>query len=320
VIESAAQARREGAPAIGPIVLACDGSYAMQLATTLRSLVEANRRAWPLDVHVFAEDVCERDRRRVLGSLPRGSASIRWVEADLEAYRGFTTPEWISKATFARLLIPAAFEDTVARVLYLDADILVLDDLAPLWETDLDGAVVAAVLDRVDPQLKAGAAGLDGLPRVQDYFNAGVLLIDLHQWRRERITERALAYSASHPDSPYSDQDALNVVCDRRWKRLPRRWNFQDHFDTRISAMPPERRPAIVHFISGFKPWKASSVSLNAALYDGYRARTRYARGLRERLRDVLAGAWYRAKPVLRRSTLLTTAWSRVKSWRSRSS
>ncbi len=115
--------------------------------------------------------------------------------------------------------------------MYLDADILVLDDLESLWETDLEGAVVGAVLDGLDPKLKHGDPGFEEVPRVQDYFNSGVLLIDLGRWREERISERALELLINHPQSLFSDQDALNIVCDGRWKKLDPRWNFQDYYE-----------------------------------------------------------------------------------------
>ena len=128
-----------------PIVFACHGSYAMPLATTLRSVTESNRRGWPLDVHVLADGFPDDTRMKVLESLPRGSASIRWVPADLEPFQGFSPGGVgrcigaISKIIFARFLIPRLFPETVSRVLYLDADLLVFGDLGALWEVDLGG-------------------------------------------------------------------------------------------------------------------------------------------------------------------------------------
>ena len=153
--------------------------------------------------------------------------------------------------------------------------------------TDLRGAAVAAVRDHhVDSDLKSNLRDRTvGVPRVRDYFNAGVMLIDLPEWRRQRISEKALQYLHEHCNSPYSDQDALNVACDGMWKELDSTWNFQNHHVTRIDRQPPTRRPAIVHFITSSKPWKPSSSSINAALYDRFRRRTRFRRSL-------VASAW----------------------------
>lgn len=286
------------------IVLACDEAYAMPLATTLRSIVEANRSGWSLDFHVLTDGFSKDTQGRVLDSLPKGSASINWVPVGLGLFRDFCTVPGVSKMTYARLLIPRVFPATVSRVLYLDADILVLDDLRTLWKTDLEGATVGAVLDAVDPQLKGGKSGLEEVPHVRDYFNAGVLLIDLDRWRKEQISHRALQYLGRYPRSPYSDQDGINVACDGRWKQLDRRWNFQDHFRKRISDMHPSERPAIAHFVTSSKPWKTESLSLNASFYDAFRSRTCFARTPGDALWDVLQGSWCRLKRVLKRYAL----------------
>ena len=251
-----------------PIVLACDKRYAMPLATTLRSIVDTNRSGEPLEFHVLVDGVSERMRRRILDFLPHGSASIRWIEVDLDMFRGFSTISYISKITYARFLIPRIFPDTVSRVLYLDCDILVLDDLRALWETDLEGHVLGAVLDRIDSQLKNQTIRLP-VPRVRDYFNAGVLLIDLDQWRKLQVVETALQYLQRCPGSPYSDQDALNFACDGVWKKLDSRWNYlayDEKFD--VSELAGEHKPGIVHFTTWNKPWRPGVYNANAALYE----------------------------------------------------
>jgi lipopolysaccharide biosynthesis glycosyltransferase len=275
-----------------PVVLVSDERYAMPLATALRSIVEANRSRTPVEFHVLHDGIPEEVRGKVFESLPKGSASIRWVEVDLGLFCQFSTIRYISKATYARFLIPSIFPDTTSKVLYLDADLIVLDDLGPLWETDLDEAVVGAVLDGLDCTIKDSGLGLVELPRVQGYFNAGVLLINLYKWRKERISQRALEYLALNPNSPYSDQDALNVVCDGRWKKLDPRWNFVDFRENKkISDLTVEQRPGIVHFASSMKPWNASVRNVNASFYDSFRSRTRFARTPKDKLWDMLKSA-----------------------------
>jgi lipopolysaccharide biosynthesis glycosyltransferase len=213
--------------------------------------------------------------------------------------------------TFARFLIPKIFLDA-AKVLYLDPDILVLDDLEVLWETDLEGAVLGAVEDHIDALLKIGEPRLNEVPRVQSYFNAGVLLINVARWREDRISERALEYLNKHPRSPYADQDALNVACDGVWKKLDGRWNFHDHhFEKKLSEMT--ERPGIVHFVTNLKPWKPSSNSPNYAFYDSFRSRTSFARTTRDKLSSAFEGTWFRFKRALKRSRFVTYVWSGLK-------
>jgi lipopolysaccharide biosynthesis glycosyltransferase len=298
-----------------PIVFACDETYALPLATALRSAVDANRGSEPLDVYILCDQFSANTRKKVIDSVPEGSAVIRWVQVDLSSFEKFPTlPHISSKMTFARFMIPHVFTTDVHRVLYLDADLLVLDDLGPLWEMDLKGAVLGAVLDRIlDPQLKACAPGLEKFPRVRDYFNAGVLLIDLDRWRMERISETALEYLIRCPDSPLADQDALNVACDGRWTELGLHWNFYDHFQTPILRIPPSDRPKIAHF-TGQKPWKASALSVNADLYELFRRRTRFSRSYADKFQDLAIEAWFRLKRYVVGTSLGQAIRSRYKS------
>ena len=289
-----------------PIVLACDEGYAMPLGTTLRSIVESNRSSWPIDFRVLFDGFSERIQAKVFNSLPVGSAMIQWIPVNLELFQEFSTLTYISKMTYARFLIPRLFCDLVSRVLYLDTDVLVLDDLAPLWGTDLEGAVLGAVIDGgIDPLMKRDDALVKEVPRVRDYFNAGVLLIDLDRWREKGISEKALDYLARNRDSPFSDQDALNVACDGFWKQLDARWNFHDHQRTRILDIRPDHKPRIVHFLAHIKPWNASDLSLNADFYDAFRSRTRFARTVGDRVQDMFRRWSGRLKAFLRRYAVI---------------
>jgi lipopolysaccharide biosynthesis glycosyltransferase len=290
---------------IGPFVLASDERYATQLATTLRSIADSNPHGWPFEVYVLTDGIRESTQRRVQDSLPAGSVSLRWVQADLSPFKEFATADHISAMTYARFLIPHIVDSSISRILYLDSDLLVLDDLAALWAADLEGAVLGAVLDNLDAQIKANDPKVDGVPRVGRYFNAGVLLIDLERWRRERVSERAFEYLAQNPQSPFSDQDALNVVCDARWAALDPRWNLQALRTKSFAELSPNELPGILHFVTSQKPWKPSSLSVNASFYDAFRSRTAFARTAGDIAWEEILKLWYRAKYLLLQRTPL---------------
>jgi lipopolysaccharide biosynthesis glycosyltransferase len=298
------------------ITLAITKNYAMPLATTLRSITETNRRSEPIEFSVLHDGVSEELKAKVFDSLPEGSAKISWVllEEDLFADLPLGAPrsvrtatgekpkDYLAKMAYARLLIPKIFPETVARVLYLDVDVLALEDLSPLWETDLKGAVAGAVPDirlhtayvlkGVDPKIgrtlfmqEIGYPEYSpDLPLVEAYFNSGVLLIDLKRWREEAISEKAFDYLRAHPQTPWHDQDALNAATDGRWIELDPRWNAQDHY----RKLRSEDRKGILHFVTKAKPWLAEARNANAALYDSFRDRTLFARTPLDRLGDSL--------------------------------
>jgi lipopolysaccharide biosynthesis glycosyltransferase len=296
----------------GPVVvLAADEGYGVQLATTLRSLVEANRTAPSLDIRVLTTGVSERTKAMVAASLPPGAATIQWVRIDLEPFQGFSRLDHVSAMTYARLLLAQAVQDGVSKVLYLDSDILVLDDLWDLWNIDLHGAIVGAVIDALDGDIKSGMPGLEDVARVKAYFNAGVLLVDVNLWRSERVAERAFDY-LSRNRQQFMDQDALNAVCDGRWHQLDARWNYQNHYSTDFGALPVEQRPAIVHFVTRLKPWLTRTLSPNAAFYDSFQSRTAFALTSRVKTSKRIARTWFQLRRYLGRSTTLRVCRDRM--------
>ena len=303
-----------------PLILACDGGYAMPLATTIRSIVEANRRSWPLEIHILSNGFTEGAKGKIVDSQPVGSCSIHWTPVNLAGFAGFSTLPHISTMAYARLLIPSVLPAEACRALYLDADILVLDDLSPLCGFDLEGAVVGAVLDqRLDTHIKLGNTSIGGLPlpRVRDYFNDGVMLIDVEKWRSGRIPERAIEYLERCPNTIYGDQDALNFACDGVWGKLDLRWNYyQIDLEKPLSEVAAPQLPGIVHFHGWSKPWDPGSLNVNAGFYDGFRSRTLFARTLSEKFLSVPIVMWSHAKKALKRSTTVSRVWERLHSLR----
>jgi lipopolysaccharide biosynthesis glycosyltransferase len=154
------------------------------------------------------------------------------------------------------LLLPELLPD-LERVLFLDADLLVCDDVSPLWQTCLDGRAVAAVTDAAVERCSAQRGVTDwrrlGIPAAHAYFNGGVLLIDLRAWRERDVTARTLAYLESHFDAAaFLHQGALNAVLWDDWLALDPRWNM-------LASVAGRRgdgaAPGIVHFAGRMKPW-----------------------------------------------------------------
>ena len=165
---------------------------------------------------------------------------------------------WYSRAAFLRLLIPEIIPERYRRVLYLDSDLVVSDDVSKLWRLPDEGKAFWAAYDE-------GVRGTNyvqqtlnfaDVPADAPYFNSGVMLIDLPRWKAARVSERAQAILGEHSDRCINvDQDALNIVSVGNWSVLPPRWNFQVAGSQSWSA-PPARGETIgiTHFINE-KPW-----------------------------------------------------------------
>ena len=252
------------------VVIGCaaDRSYAVPLAVMLRSAAAHLDPAHELVVYAVDGGVAQDARELVARSLgTRGT--LHWVPPRREAFAGL--PLWgrMPIATYDKLAIARWVPDTVGRVLWLDADLLLLADPAPLWNTDLEDAVAGACVDARVPTVGArfgvGRFAAHGLAASDPYFNAGVMLVDLERWRVEEIERRALDYLRAAGSQVYFwDQEALNVALAGRWRPLSPEWNWSPNTGATVAA---SGAPRILHFSGNLKPWRYAG---RLAVHDAY--------------------------------------------------
>jgi lipopolysaccharide biosynthesis glycosyltransferase len=250
------------------VVLASDRNLIRQLGITAMSAVACT--AVPIRFHLLtpASDVDHPDWQNVRSLLEQHGAEsvlvpVQFLDPSLQL------AEHLTAVTYYRLLLPTLLSPATSRVIYLDCDVLVSHDLAPLWRTDLAGCAIGAVEDVAFPYW--ARLGLD--PSL-GYFNAGVLLVDLQQVRTDGSFHQALEFAThNHALLTWSDQCALNKVFAGRWCRLDKRWNYQHASflaDVRALGLRRAQRiagDAIVHFNSYDRPWLFESAHPVKARY-----------------------------------------------------
>lgn len=161
-----------------------------------------------------------------------------------------------SYSTYHRLFLPGILPD-VKRCAYVDVDILVCRDLTAFFDADLHGAPVGVVTDVCltrgeDCRLLRRNMAADGFD-MERYFNAGIMLIDLEQWRERRSEVALQELFVSLPNLIYSDQDILNAAFAASACYLDDCWNFlTPRLDVRTAVAA---LPGIIHY-AGVKPWR----------------------------------------------------------------
>ena len=246
-------------------------SYVVPFQVTLDSLLRRIDSNVTLDWHVFGDGLNEADRAVIEATAGAGAARIRWYAPATLAADRFPTRGHFVPHVYARILAPDLLPGDIGRFMYVDADMLVFDDVSGPWKTVLEGAIVAAVQDMAVPQVSSPM----GLRRFRElgfaadapYFNAGFYVVDAARWRDLDVTRDALEYIARYRESiNLLDQDAMNAVLGGNWRRLPLRWNLvaglagRGHYRPRgIDRSEYERavaKPGIVHFSGLLKPWR----------------------------------------------------------------
>jgi lipopolysaccharide biosynthesis glycosyltransferase len=201
-------------------------------------------------------------RERVTDLVRGFGAELQLVPIPRPMLRGFSLKKF-HPAAWYRVLSPDLFPQ-LDRLLYLDADIIVADDLTPLWNTDLDGRLFAAVPNPMYPFIRDWPRKDLKLEHPLHYLNSGVLLMDLARMRAEGLVEQLRVTSTEHPDYAFPEQDALSDIARGRWLALHPRWNAQSIlWEYPANHLPfPEssvraalEHPAVIHYCGWFKPW-----------------------------------------------------------------
>lgn len=200
------------------------------------------------------------------------------------------------REVYYRLLAPHVLPESIERVIYLDCDMLVIGSLAPLWEIDLHGMAYAAASHSGENGLVNRMNQLR-LNTTHEYFNTGVLLMDLNR-ARELITAEGLieCTEALGRRIVLPDQDVFNVICGECCIPIDEElWNYDAYNYVRyLTASHGEHdvdwvmeNASILHFCWPHKPWKVPYAGRFGSLYKHY---LQLAERCWEDLEDGLAG------------------------------
>lgn len=270
------------------VACAADAAYAPHSAAMLHSVL-AHRGESQVRVHyLHGPEFPARSARLIRQMVDDGGGDITFYEIADERIAGLPEMAFVTSAMWYRIFLPELLPD-VDRVLYLDVDTIVVDSLEPLWQIDLAESHVAAVTNVFYMRNHAQRALQLGIEPT-DYFNSGVVMMNLDLMRRHSSTRALFDYAVEHANElAWPDQDTLNVVLGRDRVPLHPRWNCMnsvllfpwaaDEFGA--DAVEEARdHPGIRHFEGPTinKPWHYGCESPMREIYFEHRRRTPWPR------------------------------------------
>ena len=261
------------------IVFASNEKGVLPLSLALWSLLTKAADSTTYDVCVLSDGISTESQERLqeIVTSIHSRHRLSFIDAEpvlnekIEKKYSFYLPRSAWSRIFIPDLIPYA-----KRALYVDIDILVCDDCAPLFELDMQDAALGVVYESASYEGCEINKRLDIPASCPGYFNSGVLLMNLDVFRRENLSEHIMNTAAKYSGKLVAmDQDALNAALYDRVIRLHPRWNWHDRH-TRLALMSsptaPRWRantprevveasiyPGIIHFIGFHKPWNYSN-------------------------------------------------------------
>lgn len=252
------------------LFFACDDNYVPFLAVSLWSIQknmspENNYRAIVLHADNISLDNQEKLTLRF--SKPNFEIVFKNIRPEVEQFsEKLHTRDYYSKATYYRLLIPNLYPE-LDKVLYLDSDTLALDDIAKLYDTDLGNNFVGAIHDGAVesvPPFQEYVVNTIGCDTQEDYFNAGVLLMNLKKMREIDFENKFLDLLSKVTFDVAQDQDYLNAICKNKVAKIDFCWDVMP-FEN-LKRDPKDIK--LIHYNLSFKPWHKDGVLYEDIFWD----------------------------------------------------
>jgi lipopolysaccharide biosynthesis glycosyltransferase len=257
------------------IIFATDEGYLQHLAVALKSLL-VNNQDLDLNIYTINSGIDKLKYQKLIAVTTGYNCKLTNIEIDDSLFERLVLNHHFTKANYYRLLIAQLIN--VDKALYLDADIVVNDSIKELYETNICDCYLAAVQEPGFDRHEALK-----MNKNSDYFNSGVLLINLVYWRKNNLQKRVLSFISENPNAiKFVDQCGLNAIVDGQWKRLPLKFNQQASIFNQLAKgdflncfsdselYEAIHNPTIIHYTGSIKPWHLNSAHPFKSFYWDY--------------------------------------------------
>ena len=266
-------------------VYATDENYVKLTAVSIYSLLLHNPNA---QIAILADSISTTSQNLLLDVADKFNTHLRIIDIKQELHdiKSIGAGSYVSFSAYSRLFIPRLLGEDADRAIYIDGDTIIAGDLQPLTGLDLQGKPFAIGYDCLHNSYKK----LIDIPPSAPYFNSGVLVMDLQEWRKRQCTERIFDYMRNvRHDLMFGDQDYFSLVLAGDAAILPPQYNFLTHFQMfktqsdvlRATGIPAsawytesqyaaaQKNPVIHHFLGHTlgRPWYRESLNPLRPLY-----------------------------------------------------
>ncbi len=247
-----------------PLIFAVDDNYAPFLSVTLKSILLNSSKNYYYKIYVLNQGLSDKNIKKLNEYNYYGLSSIKYINVEKKLSNiseKLHLRDYYTMTIYYRIFISSLFPQ-YDKVLYLDSDLVVIGDIAELFNKDVGGFYVGAVVDEVVDKTQVFADYVElglGVKRTE-YFNSGVMLMNLKILRKINIEEKFLDLLLRFKFEVAPDQDYFNVICKGNTKLIELGWNKSPIQNSCFN----DKDLKIIHYKLALKPWHYDNV-----LYDG---------------------------------------------------
>lgn len=274
------------------ILYASDENFADILGISLISLLENQKKEKP-SIFVLSDGIGNGNRTILAELAGQYGSGIRFIDADIEGLTDirFDALSW-GRTAFCRIFLYSLLKPyNVDRIIYLDCDIAVCDDLYNLFHFDLRDKALGMIMDPVSARHKKNV----GIGKGDAYYNSGVMLVDVNKWKSKNCETKILDFARKRGGhSPFVDQGLINGALKNDIATLPLRYNVMtvcfdySYNELKICRNPGKfygreeyesavENPAVIHYTKNIfteRPWVEGSKHRKKEIWLYYRSKS----------------------------------------------
>ena len=244
------------------IGICTDENYAMACGVCITSIFENNKNNL-ITIHILTDGLSKDslNKFRILAKLYNQNVNI--INIDSTQFNGLPIIGRFKRSIYFRFLFPSILSEDITRLLYIDCDIIILKDLSHLINTNLNDYPCGVIEDQFSDDITIR----NRIDQYDDYFNSGVMLLDLSKWRKQSLSKKCIQFMHDYPEKCfYPDQDTLNIILHNNICWLDSIYNYQQGYFNKNENLlihknkwPKINRKlediVIMHYTDSIKPW-----------------------------------------------------------------
>ena len=250
-----------------PVFFATDDNYAPFLAVTFKSILDNASKDFSYKFYVLTTNLSSNYEKRIK-EFESEDVKIEFIflKETIEKIKAkFHLRDYYSIETYYRFFIANMFPQ-YDKVLYCDCDVIVLGDIAELYNHNIDNYLVGACPEEVMTEVKIFGDYVEQALDVdcEKYFNAGVMLMNLKAFREEKIEEKFFEMLPKYTFRVTQDEDYLNVLCKGKVKLFHLGWNKTAFKNDKFN----DKDLKLIHYKIHWKPWHYDGVLYENHFWD----------------------------------------------------
>ena len=240
------------------IFFTINNNYIPYLSAAIASILYNSKSKYKIAFHIISNDITDINKEKISSLKKIKEFDIEYLKVDKELFNKIPahSMDHVSLETNYRFLV-ADIKPNIDKLIFLDADLIINEDIAELWEVDIDNFYLAGVKDPIIGDDKDWWYKKLPLEPNFDYINTGVLLINSKKWRENNIFNQLINNAIKYSNLlKFPDQDLINITLCGKIKYLELCWNYCPtlYYGNKSNNKKAKETAKIYHFPI-MKPW-----------------------------------------------------------------